>query len=498
MTFALDTLMSQGWPLLVLTAGALLSLLSAILPKGERLRVSAGLAVLTFAVAALGFYLKWETGEAATAHFLLWDPFGNFLGILVSLIGLATVIISYRYWTEQAEPLPEFYCLILFGVLGMVLMTATTHLLTLVFGLEVMSLSLYVLVALRRGDPVSAEAAFKYFLLGSVVTAFLLFGISFLYGATGTMDLWGIAEARPAADMQTIFKLGAILVLLAFAFKVAAVPLHFWAPDVYDGAPAPVTGFMATGVKVAAFGALIRVTQALVPFDYIPVKKLILALALATMVLGNLAALRQRSLKRIMAYSSISHAGYLLLGVATLFEQNRFVAERLGPILFYFLAYSLLTLGVFGVLTALSGRGREVGNLSDLDGLSAQHPVLAAVLSLFLISLAGIPPSAGFLAKYYLFLQAIDTGLYYYAVLGILASAASLYYYLGPVVRMYFRSGKESPTPVLTPFLKSLLALFAVGVLYLGIWPTQGIWIARETRILGAAERIEGMGPSSP
>ncbi len=496
MSFDASTLLSQGWPLLVLVSAAFLTLVSSVLAARVRMALAAGLACLALLVAGAGFCWQWRLGSSVTWDFLVWDPFGNLLGLLACAIGLVTALSSYRYWTEQKEKIPEFFALLLFSVVGMVLMSSTTQLLTLVFGLEVMSLSLYVLVAFRRADPESGEAGFKYFLLGAVATAFLLFGVSLFYGATGSLDLKILYSGPIAAPFQMIFKLGAVLLLLGFAFKVAAVPFHFWAPDAYDGAPAPVTGFMAAGVKVAAFGALIRVVEALVRVDYIPLQRMLLYLSVATMLVGGLAALRQTSVKRIMAYSSISHAGYLLLGVATLIRGDQFVPENLSAILFYLLSYALLTLGAFAVLTALSSGGREIGRLQDLDGLADRHPVLAAMLGLFLISLAGLPPTAGFVAKYYLFSQAIEMGLYSYAIIGILASAVSLYYYLGPVVRMYFQDAKHPVLfPTWAPVTRVLLALMVLAVFYFGIMPGRMVQLARETQIYSPSGSQAGMDP---
>ena len=273
-------------------------------------------------------------GSQKILGLLTFDPFGNFLSLLICLIGLATVILSFRYWEGQEEPVGEVIPLTIFAALGMTLMVATTNLLTLVLALEIMSLCLYVMVATRRLDPKASEASFKYFLLGSVAAAFMLFGISFLYGTTGTLDLSLMAKKMIRPDMALLFHVGAVLLLLGFAFKVAAAPFHFWAPDVYDGAPVPVTGFMATGVKVAAFGALIRVVQALVGWEVLSLQNILVGLSMATMVVGNLAALRQKSLKRIMAYSSIAHAGYILLGMAAMVEGSRLRLDAISPILF--------------------------------------------------------------------------------------------------------------------------------------------------------------------
>ncbi|HCU24568.1 MAG TPA: NADH-quinone oxidoreductase subunit N [Deltaproteobacteria bacterium] len=480
--WSLSQFVGVFWPALILLGAGLLGLLTVFLPKERRLGAAAGIAGLGFLAAALAFFQKWQAGEGASLGLLLSDPYANFFALLISLIGFGTTLFSFSYWKAQEEALLEAFSLILFAAFGMVTMVMTTHLVTFVFGLEIMSLSLYVLVGLRRHDPRSGEAAFKYFLLGSVATAFLLFGVSLLYGATGTLDWAKFSSDLVQPELGTFFKLGALLVLLGFAFKVAAAPFHFWAPDAYDGAPMPVTGFMAAGVKVAAFGALLRVVAALTVREEIPLAKWLVALSLATMVVGNLTALRQGHLKRLMAYSSIAHAGYLLLGVATLPGGAGFSAHTLSPVLFYLAVYSLLTLGVFAVLTMLSSQGEEINRLADLDGLAERRPVLAAALSVFLISLAGIPPSAGFLAKYYLFSQAMKVGLYLPAILGILTSAVSLYYYLGPVVRMYFHV--PQPRADFAPggrFRALTLAFMVALVFYLGLVPGSVLQSIRST-----------------
>jgi len=486
-------LWQHAWPSLTLLIAAMVSLLTSVFPSRHRARITAVLAAAAFLLSAQGFFHQWGLGEAKGFEFLVVDPLSNYLGALIALIGFITSIAAYPYILSQAEAIPEFFSLLLFAAFGMTTMVMTTNLLAFVLGLEIMSLSLYVLVGLRRYDPRSGEAAFKYFLLGSVATAFLLFGISFFYGATGSLDLSRIPELLPNPEMATIFKLGALLILLGFAFKVGAVPFHFWAPDVYDGAPMPVTGFMATGVKVAAFGALIRVVEAFAPRHELPLQRWIVMLSFATMIVGNLVALRQRHLKRILAYSSIAHAGYLLLGVATLVGTGEIRAAALSPILFYLLVYSLLTLGVFSVLTILSSGGQELNDLKDLDGLSEKRPVLSAVLSVFFISLAGVPPTAGFLAKYYLFSQAIQIGLYPLAIGGILASAVSLYYYLGPIVRMYFHSHEKTwQAPGVMASLRLLLALMVAGVFYLGLFPASTLEISRRTVPISALEAPSG------
>ncbi len=460
------------WPLLLIGVGAFASLITSVWGSVRSFRVTGLLAFGIFLGAAYGFATLDPVAHSLAGGILRADGLGYFLSFLICLIGAVTVVFSFNYWENLSEPVQEVLPLILFAALGMVLMVLTTHLLTLVLALELMSLSLYVLVGSRRADPKSSEAAIKYFLLGSVAAAFLLFGISFLYGATGQMDLSLMGQQALSPDKALLFQVGVLLLLIGFAFKVAAVPFHFWAPDVYEGSPAPVTGFMAAGVKVAAFGAWLRLLHVLVSWEFLELRTLLVILSLLTMFVGNLAALRQRSLKRIMAYSSVAHAGYLLLGLATLVEGAVFLEAGMGVILFYLGTYGLLTLGVFAMLTLFSSKGKEISKLDDLKGLGYTNPVFAAALTVFLISLAGIPPTAGFVAKYFLFARAIETGLIWPAILGILTSAVSLYYYLGPVVQMYFHDPVgEKSMPAATLGMKVLVSFLVLGAFYLGLFP---------------------------
>ncbi len=484
MNFELKTLLLEGWPMLVLLLTAFLAMVTAILPASIRLKATTFLVGLGFLVSLYGFVWEWAHGLPEQVDLLTIDPLGNFLGFVISLIGLITTVFSYRYLLSQKEPFPEFLVLMVFSAVGMVLMTMTTHLLTLVLSLEVMSLALYVLVGIRRQDVRSGEGAFKYFLLGSVATAFMLFGISLLYGATGTMNLNDLPSTLPDPSLLIIARLGVLLIFLGFAFKVAAVPFHFWAPDVYEGAPVPITGFMATGVKVAAFGALLRFVLAMSAWPVLPLMQVLGMMSFATMVIGNILALRQKKLKRIMAYSSISHAGYLLLGFATLLPGGGFRAEAVAPILFYLFAYSLMTLGVFGVFTLLSSYGEEINTLQDLDGLSERHPFLAAFLSLFLISLAGIPPTIGFFAKYFMFAQAIQVGFYPLAIVGMLTSAISLYYYLAPVVRIYFHRSEKPVYPRVSLQVGLIMVVMLFLNISLGIFPTSLLKMVQQTPLL--------------
>lgn len=484
MSFSWNALLSEAWPQITLLGSAFLCLMSAVSGSKRAFRLSTLLALIGLGVAAWGFFSAWQSGQVFRLEVLHLDPFANALSLLATLITAVAVLYSFRYWENLSEPITEAVALMLFALLGMSLMVSTTHLLTLILSLEVMSLSLYVLVGCRRQDLKSSEAALKYFILGSVAAAFLLFGTSLLYGATGSMDLAGIMATYVGPEQSLLFRLGVVLLLAGFAFKLAAVPLHFWAPDVYAGAPAPITGFMAAGVKVAAFGALLRILQVLIQWEGLELAPIFTVLAVLTMVVGNFTALRQTSLKRILAYSSIAHAGYLFLGVAALLVMGEWNDSAFTPIIFYLAVYALLTLGAFALLTLFSSEGREVDTLQDLKGLASHHPFFAAALSIFLISLAGIPPTAGFFAKYGLFTLIMGSELYWPAAIGILSSAVSLYYYLGPVVRMYFEESEAEPfLPKASWVMKVLVIFLLSGVLYLGIFPGKALELASNARI---------------
>jgi NADH-quinone oxidoreductase subunit N len=340
-----------------------------------------------------------------------------------------------------------------------------------------MSIALYVLAGLRRGRVESQESALKYFVTGSFSSAFFLYGVALLYGVGGSTALDQVARSLAAPgppERTSLAILGTAMLLVGFAFKVASVPFHMWAPDVYEGAPTPVTAFMAAGVKAAAFGALLRVFGYALPSLASHWQPLVAVLAAVTMVVGNLAALAQTSLKRMLAYSSIAHAGYLLTALVA-------APEAAGEaVLFYLVAYAAVNLGAFGVLSALSREGREPVGWQDLAGLSERRPALAAALTVFLVSLTGIPVTAGFVGKFYLFNAAVAAGWVWLAIVGVLMSVVSAYYYLRVVVAMYMSGPQaEDRWARVAPSAAFALAV-AVGIsLLLGVWPAPLLAVAR-------------------
>jgi NADH-quinone oxidoreductase subunit N len=358
---------------------------------------------------------------------------------------------------------------------GMVMLAHAANLVTIFLGIETMSIGVYVMCAMRRRSRRGNEAAMKYFLMGAFATGFLVYGMALVYGTTGgEMSYAGISSKVGEASKQPMFFVGEYFILIALAFKVAAVPFHMWAPDTYEGAPTPVSGFMAAGVKAAAFGGILRLLSTafgspLLVFDFTGWASILSVLAALTMTLGNLAALRQENIKRLLAYSSIAHAGYLLLGV---------VAGGLGvpgaqpAVLFYLVAYTFTTVGSFGVVAWIGNRKDERLFVDDWAGMASARPAVALAMTIFLLSLGGVPPTGGFFAKFYLFRAAMESPqLYWLVVVGVLNSIISIYYYLRIVVAMYFRDPVRALAPIESTSMRAGLLITAVAVVLLGLFP---------------------------
>ena len=455
-------------------------------PPAPDRRYQAWLAA-AFAAAALWAALA-QLGDPAVVLFsgaAVSDGFARVIAAVVCGTLLLSCIVAYSYLESLRATRGEFYALSLFSAAGMCLLAQATDLIVVFVSLEVMSLAVYALCAYLRRGKRPAEAAFKYFILGSFASAIFLYGAALAFGATGSTRLSDVAAALrggggPAAS-ATLLYASAALLASGFAFKVAAVPFHMWVPDVYDGAPAPVTGFMAAGVKAAAFAVLVRILVSgfgsragdLVLVDW---GGLVVWLAALTMLVGNLLAIPQRSVKRMLAYSSIAHAGYLLVAVASMRRGGPAQSDAVQGLLFYVASYAATVLGAFGVVAiierrlALSGGGDD---LSSWAGLSERHPGLSAAMSLFMVSLAGIPPTAGFMAKLTVFRAAISAGLAPLAILGVLTSVAGLYYYLRVVVYVYMYPGAKAESVQGGRLLSAGLAIAgcALLVLWMGILP---------------------------
>ena len=411
------------------------------------------------------------------------DPQALAFHLIFVVVGLLTVLSSINHLRVEGYAFGEFFALVLFAVTGMSMMAASENLLTIFLGLEVLSISLYVLAGFTRDRVHAIEGALKYFLLGAFSTGFLLYGIALLFGASGRIDLPGIASrvsAGRGAPADPMLLAAAVLILIGLAFKIAAVPFHFWAPDAYQGSMAPVAGFMATGTKAAAFAALLRVLSVALADDPLRARwsAVLHAIALLTMVAGNVVAMAQQNIKRMLAYSSIANAGYLLVAVVA--------AGPGGPgrsvVLFYLAVYTFMTIGAFAVaaLVGRAGEGDQGYALSAYAGLSRRRPYLAAAMAIFMLSLTGIPPTGGFMGKFYVFKAAVDAGRYDLAIVGVLASVVGAVYYLRVVVQMYIREpvGDEGPAP-LRP--SEALAIFAAAaaLLWIGVFPSALLELAQ-------------------
>jgi NADH-quinone oxidoreductase subunit N len=390
-------------------------------------------------------------------------------------VGILTVFFTSQTAARDRLPAGEFYSLMLFSMVGMMLMVQASDLLLMFLALETMSIAVYVLTGIRRDQLASTEAAFKYFLLGAFASSFFLYGIAFIYGLTGSTSLDRVGSVIAAQSMSgnPMILLAVGLLLVGFGFKVAAVPFHMWSPDAYEGAPAVVTGFMSTGVKAAAVAAFARVfLTALEPMinEWAPV---LWVIAAATMIVGTVLGVAQTSLKRMLAYSSIAHGGYLLVGLVAVNDVGK------AAILFYLLAYSVTNLAAFGVIALLGSRDKPNDNLRDYAGLWHTRPALAALMTVSLLSLGGLPPTAGFIGKWYIFSAAVSAGYYGLAVLGVLTSVISVFFYLRVVVMMYMaeREGETQPVRI-TGLGMAALAVSIAAIFYLGVLPTQVLDLA--------------------
>ena len=462
---------------IVAVTGLVVLLAQAFTPKGKA-SPSVPLALLGLA-AALGSVWVIATGPgrgAVLAGALAADDFSLFFHALILGVAVLTVLLSPSYLRANGMDRGEYYALLLFSVVGMLGLVSSLELVSIFVALEIMSIALYGMAGLDRARPVSQESALKYFVTGAFASAFFLYGIALLYGATGSTSLEKIARSVSVLSPGTVplAVLGTALLLVGFGFKVASVPFHMWAPDVYEGAPTTVTAFMAAGVKAAAFGALLRVFDQALPALSSQWQPLVAVLAIVSMVVGNLAALAQTNLKRMLAYSSVAHAGYLL----TAFVAAPVLAGE--AMLFYLVAYAAVNLGAFGTVAALSRDGKEPFAIRELHGLADRRPALAAALTVFLVSLTGIPITAGFVGKFYLFGAAVAAGWVVLALVGVVMSVVSAYYYLRVVVAMYMHEpeGEDTWAPV-SPASAFALAVSAALTLLLGVWPAPLLALAR-------------------
>jgi NADH-quinone oxidoreductase subunit N len=429
------------------------------------------LSILALLAALAAAIFAYTQEGAAFGGMIVVDGFATFFRVLVIAVGILTVLASYRFLHRQDAETSEYHALLLFSIAGQSMMAASGNLIVVFIALEISSISSYVLTGYLRDDPRSNEAALKYFLLGSFATAFFLYGVAILYGSSGTIDLLAI---RAAATGQTgpvapplFLGLAAALMFVGLGFKVSAAPFQIWAPDVYQGAPTPVSAFLSTGPKAAAFAIFLRIFMTAFEPGGGGWEPIVWVCALASMTIGNFAALRQSNVKRMLAYSSIAHAGYVLVALTAR------SADGVASAMFYLGAYAFMNIGAFAVVGHLSGKGEKHQDLEDLAGLGQKQPLTAALFTIFLLSLIGVPLTGGFFGKFYIFKAAIESHLVWLTVLGLLNSAVAAYYYLRVLVMMYFRDPSQAVAEAepLTPGLSAALLISAAATLFLGLFP---------------------------
>jgi len=460
--------------IIVALSGIAAMLAEAIRRPGERMYI-AGFGLIGLTGAAIASIVLWDA-DAVSFSVVRADNFALFVNLILCVIGVLTMLFSNDVVEREELPAGEYYALTLFAISGMMLMAAATDLLVVFLALEVLSLSVYVLTGLRRDSAAGAEGAFKYFLLGAFSSAFFLYGIAlaFLFAGSTRLDVIGSAVARSEPPVVAIIAMG--LLAVGFCFKVSAVPFHMWTPDAYEGAPTIVTAFMSTGVKAAAFAAFVRVfLSTLQPMQtqWVP---MLATVSAATMIVGTVVGVLQSNIKRMLAYSSIAHAGYLILGIVAANASGK------AAVLFYLLAYALANLGALGIVALLGTADHPHDQLRDFAGLWRTRPGLAGLMTVFLLSLGGFPPTAGFIGKWYIFAAAVQEHHYALAIIGVLSSVVSVFFYLRIVVMMYMTEDAGAPArpPISLPSMAAL-GVAVVATFYLGVLPTRVIDVALQS-----------------
>jgi len=466
-------------PEIIITVSAVITLLLAAFGRRESIGVVAGAVALTGAGLAMIFtcYL-WDASASIFNDLYTIDNFGTFFKGLALIVAMLVTLLSLSYVEREEMVKGEYYSLLLFGVLGMMIMVSSNHFITIFIGLEVMSIAVYVLCGLLSGNPRSAEASLKYFLLGAFATAFLLYGMALIYATTGILDIRAIANYVASGNfgLTPMFMIGIALLIVGFGFKTASVPFHMWTPDVYQGAPTSITAYMATGIKAAAFGAFLRVFYtAFIPF-LANWSGMIWLIAVATMTIGNITALVQDNVKRMLAYSSIAHAGYILIPFV--------IGDQVSSasILFYLLVYTFMNIGAFTIVILLGRKGEENTGIESYAGLAGRHPLIALSMSIFLLSLAGIPPLAGFMGKFYVLSAAVKAQYYWLAVIGVLNSVVAVYYYLRVIMAMYFKeSSGEFRRTDFSPAYSVVIIISLWALFHMGVFPRDFLLIAQKS-----------------
>ena len=475
---------------LLTITGVLIMLIEPVMPRGAS-RKPMGMLAVAGALAALAtsfWQLRLPPGTAFYGV-VRTDAFSGFFHVLITGIVLVTLLTALDTFDSKTEDTGEFYALVVFGAVGMCLMTSAVELLLVFVSLEISSISTYILAAFRKHNGKSLEAGLKYFLLGSFATAFFLYGIALTFGATGTTNIGSIAALLPQSPAPVLAYIAIAMILIGLGFKVSAAPFQVWTPDVYEGAPSVVVGLMSTAPKAAAFAVLLRITYAAYPPLHSHWFVLIWLMAAISMTLGNLGALRQQNVKRMLAYSSIAHGGYLLVAFTALSR------EGIAAAIFYTAAYAVTNVGIFAILSHAGGYEEKLSSVSDYRGFAYRSPLLGGALALFLLSLIGIPFTAGFFGKFYIFSAALSSGVVWLAILGLVNSGLAAFYYLRLLTSVYARPEGDVPAPEvprLRPALFAALLITISATLILGIFPDRTLKAAQAGAatygIIGGAE----------
>jgi NADH-quinone oxidoreductase subunit N len=455
-------------PELTLVCTALILLLLDIIVKKKEIIASVGIAGTLVAIYGTYKLFVFNEPQNVFADMFVLDGYANFFKLIFYLNVVLTILISLKYMTIEKASFGEYYSLLIFATTGMLIMASAADLIILYLGLELMALSTYILAGLMRKQPRSNEAALKYFFLGAFSSAILLYGISMTYGLTGTTNLREIAAALQTLNIMespAVF-LGLIFLIVAFGFKVALVPFHMWAPDVYEGAPTSITAFMSVGPKAAGFAVMGRVLFEAFGGMQMQWNNILIPLAVITMAVGSIIALAQTNIKRMLAYSSIAHAGYMLLGIIA------GTPNGLASTANYLMIYMFMNIGAFAIVIMLRREGFQGENLDDYMGLAKSHPLASALMLIFMFSLTGIPPTAGFIGKFYVFMEVIRSGYTYLAIIAVIFSVISAFFYLRVVMYMYMKDPKEEVTLTTSSTLSIAAAITAIMVLILGIFPS--------------------------
>jgi NADH-quinone oxidoreductase subunit N len=461
-------------PVLVLSVFGMMVLITDLF-IGKNKSILVFMSLIGLLMAAISSLAKFNLPVHSFNGAYVVDHLSVFFTFIFCISSAMAILLSVDFNKREEIKVGEYYSLILFCTVGMIVLASSTDMIMIFLGIEIISISLYILAGVRRKDIKSNEAALKYFLLGAFATGFLLYGMALIYGSTGSTKLSIISKVVSEGQIisEPLMLMGVVLLIIGFSFKVAAVPFHMWAPDVYQGAPTPVTAFMAVGPKAASLAAFYRVmTEAMPELSY-SWEILLCIVSVLSMFIGNLGAIMQTNIKRLIAFSSVSHVGYLLIAIIAKSSLSS------SSLMFYMLTYAFMIFGVFGIVILLGRKGDENLEIENYSGLAYKHPIIALTMTIFLLSLGGLPPLAGFVAKFYIFSAALKEGYLILVIIAVLNSAISLYYYLKVIVFMYMKEPVKPFNITLSPMTLLVIAISVFGTIQLGIYPDPIIFLAQ-------------------